>query len=117
MKIYHLGLLLGLSSLAAASKVQSCWRDTPCTGPTESAFSGVWDKNIYAPASRTVRPISTLLDLKTNTSTDVNYPYTATFHGNGSLVVFDFGKEVGGIVHLEYASSRSGALGLAFTHT
>jgi hypothetical protein len=35
--------------------------------------------------------------------------------GNGSLIVFDFGIEVGGIVHLNYTSSGSGALGLAFT--
>lgn len=30
-------------------------------------------------------------------------------------MVFDFGKEVGGIVHLNYTSTGSGALGLAFT--
>ncbi|KAJ5408530.1 hypothetical protein N7509_002413 [Penicillium cosmopolitanum] len=113
--IYWIGLLLSLYSIAHASNAQSCWRDVSCSGPTESAFSGVWDKNIYAPLSRTVRPASILSDLKTNVIADSAHPATAKFHGNGSLVVFDFGKEVGGIVHLQYTSSGSGALGLAFT--
>lgn len=113
--MYWQNVLLIFSSLISASDVNSCWRDTSCSGPTEGAFSGVWDKNIYAPSSRTVRPTSILSDLKSNVNADSNHPTTAKFHGNGSLAVFDFGKEVGGIVHLEYTSSGSGALGLAFT--
>lgn len=108
-------VLLGLYSTFTLSNAQSCWRNTSCSGPTDRAFSGVWDTNIYAPASRTVRPVSTLSDLKTNAITESAHPATAKFYGNGSLVVFDFGKEVGGIVHLQYTSSGSGALGLAFT--
>lgn len=109
-------LLLGLCSLLSAvgADSESCWRNTPCSGPTRSAFSGVWDHNIYAPASRTVRPEATC-ELKTNATTNPARPETATLHGNGSLVVFDFGREVGGIVHLEYVSTGAGALGLAFT--
>lgn len=115
VRAYWSSLFAGLCSLLALSNAESCWRNTSCSGPTDSAFSGAWDKNIYAPASRTVRPSSTLSDLKTNASTTSSHPATANLHGNGSLVVFDFGKEVGGIVHLEYSSSGSGALGLAFT--
>jgi hypothetical protein len=112
---YWFSLLLGLCSLLTLGNAQGCWRNTSCSGPADRAFSGAWDKNIYAPASRTVRPSATLSDLKTNASTTSSHPATATLHGNGSLVVFDFGKEVGGIVHLDYSSSGSGALGLAFT--
>lgn len=106
-----LGLCLGLPF----SQAQTCWRNTSCSGPTDTAFSGVWDKNIYAPSSRTVRPSSTLSELKTDAYTSSAHPATATLHGNGSLVVFDFGKEVGGIIRLNYTSTGSGALGLAFT--
>ena len=35
--------------------------------------------------------------------------------GNGSLVTFDFGKEVGGITTVTFQSSGSGGLGFAFT--
>lgn len=116
VRIFYAGQLLGLCWLLSAVDARSCWRDTPCSGPTSAAFSGVWDNNIYAPASRTVRPASTLLELKKNAVTNSRQPATATLHGNGSLVVFDFGKEVGGIVHLDYtASAGSGGLGLAFT--
>ncbi|CAG8898210.1 unnamed protein product [Penicillium egyptiacum] len=80
-----------------------------------TAFSGPWEKNIYAPASRTVRPASTLSELKANAVTDSSHPYKAALHGNGSIIVFVFGIEVGGIVHLDYTSTGSGALGLAFT--
>ncbi|KAJ6120009.1 hypothetical protein N7523_004289 [Penicillium sp. IBT 18751x] len=115
VRAYWSGLLVALCSLLTLSGAQSCWRNTLCSGPTESAFSGDWEKNIYAPTSRTVRPSSTLSNLKRNASTTSLHPTRATLHGNGSLVVFDFGREVGGIVHLEYSSSGSGALGLAFS--
>lgn len=72
-----------------------------------AAFSGIWDRNIYAPSSRTVRSSSTLSELKTNA--------TATLHGNGSQVVLDFEIEVGGIIHIDYSATGTGALGLAFT--
>lgn len=115
VRVHWSSLFLGLCSVLPLGQAQNCWRNTSCSGPTESAFSGVWDKNIYAPSSRTVRPSSTLSELKTNAGTSPAHPATATLHGNGSLVVFDFDKEVGGIVHLRYSSTGSGALGLAFT--
>ncbi|KAJ5720161.1 hypothetical protein N7493_007039 [Penicillium malachiteum] len=114
-RAYWLGVLAGLCSILPLSQAQDCWRNTTCSGPTEAAFEGVWNDNIYAPSSRTVQPVATLSDLKTSATTNEKKPATATFHGNGSLVVFDFGQEVGGILHLEYTSTGSGALGIAFT--
>lgn len=114
-RAFWLNLLLGVCSLASPAQAETCWRNTTCSGPTKAAFSGVWDKNIYAPSSRTVKPVSTLSDLKKDATTNSAKPATATLHGNGSLVVFDFGKEVGGIMHIEYTSTGSGALGIAFT--
>jgi hypothetical protein len=114
-QIYWVSLLLSLWSLFQPCSADTCWRNTSCTGPTHAIFSGPWEKNIFAPASRTVRPASTLSELKNNAITDPKHPYKASLHGNGSLIVFDFGIEVGGIVHLNYTSNGSGALGLAFT--
>ncbi|CDM33354.1 CAZyme family GH78 [Penicillium roqueforti] len=112
---YWCSVVLILWSLFSLSVADTCWRDTSCSGPTNTAFSGPWEENIYAPASRTVRPVSTLSELKTNAVADSSHPYKAKLYGNGSLIVFDFGIEVGGIVHLDYTSTGSGALGLAFT--
>ena len=35
--------------------------------------------------------------------------------GNGSVLVFDFGVEVGGLATINFASSGAGAIGVAFT--
>lgn len=115
VQIKWLSALWAVCSIIPLGQAQQCWRNTSCSGPEKAAFTGIWDKNIYAPSSRTVRPKSILPDLKTKASTDEANPATATFHVNGSLVVFDFGKEVGGIIHLNYTSTGSGALGIAFT--
>ncbi|OGE57769.1 hypothetical protein PENARI_c001G09197 [Penicillium arizonense] len=114
-RLNWLGIILGSLLLASSALAETCWRNTSCSGPTDTAFSGPWEKNIFAPASRTVRPAKTLSELKKNAITDTSHPYKVTLQGNGSLIVFDFGIEVGGIVHLNYTSSGSGALGLAFT--
>ncbi|KAJ5748250.1 uncharacterized protein N7511_009946 [Penicillium nucicola] len=107
---------IAVSSLLFSSALaDTCWRNTSCSGPTDIAFKGPWEKNIYAPSTRTVRPAKTLSELKRNAITDSSHPYKVTLQGNGSLIVFDFGIEVGGIVHLEYESTGSGALGIAFT--
>ena len=105
---------LGFLALLPSSLAGGCWKDTPCSGPSDTAFPGPWEKNIYAPASRTVHPEGILLDLRTNADVDPD-SVTATLHGNGSKVVFDFGREVGGIVTLDYTATGSGAVGLAFT--
>ncbi|CAG8353753.1 unnamed protein product [Penicillium salamii] len=112
---HWLCFLLNVYTLFSLSFADSCWRDTSCSGPTEIAFSGPWERNIFAPDSRSVRPASTLSDLKKNATTDSLHPYKASLHGNGSTIVFDFGLEVGGIVHLNYTSTGKADLGLAFT--
>ena len=104
-----LGVLLTRSSEAA----QSCWRNTVCTGPAEPAFPGHWESYNYSPISRTVRPSRTL-DLP-DTGSFSNFPGQAQLNGNGSQLIFDFGKEVGGIVTVSYSASGSASLGLAFT--
>lgn len=88
-----------------------CWRNTACTGPLEPSFPGPWEHNMYSPTSRTVSP-ARILDASKFRSA---YPGPAKLHGNGSLLVFDFGKEVGGIVTVTYTASGEGSLGLAFT--
>lgn len=102
-----------LISLFTLSWAQTCWKNWTCTGPTEPAFPGPWQSNIYAPSSRTVKPASyfpydNIDDVKT-------YTGAATLSGNGSTVVFDFGKEVGGLATITYTTTGAGALGLAFT--
>ncbi|KAG0645465.1 hypothetical protein D0Z07_8685 [Hyphodiscus hymeniophilus] len=96
-------------SCAAA---QSCWRNTVCTGATQPAFPGHWESYNYSPTSRTVQPTRIL---KHDKSFLANYPGIAQLNGNGSQLIFDFGKEVGGIITVSYSASGSGTLGLAFT--
>ncbi|GLA43316.1 hypothetical protein AnigIFM63309_001047 [Aspergillus niger] len=105
-------LLPGVLALLPFSVAQSCWRNTTCSGPTESAFSGPWEKNIFAPSSRTANPEKLFLITQPDKTEDYS-PFA--LHGNGSLVVYDFGKEVGGIVSVNFSSTGSGALGVAFT--
>jgi hypothetical protein len=90
----------------------SCWRGTTCTGPEKPSFPGAWDANNFSPASRTVSPI---LILQADGSQLTNYPIEVELTGDGSLFIFDFGKEVGGIVTITYSAVGSGTLGLAFT--
>jgi hypothetical protein len=102
-------LICGLITQPVDAK---CWQDTVCTGPVEPSFPGPWESNIYSPASRTVSPVR-ILDASNNVLS--TYPGTAQLESNGSLLVFDFGKEVGGIVTVTYTASGEGSLGLAFT--
>lgn len=104
--------LSSLSFLTCAT-AQSCWQNTSCSGPSETAFPGEWEATIYAPDSRTVSPVS-FLSLS-DASIVSSWPDSAHLQGNGSAWVFDFGKEVGGIVTVDYAASGAGALGLAFS--
>lgn len=103
--LYHFILV----SQVLASK---CWRNTVCTGAKEPSFPGPWEANMVSPASRTVSPISIL-----NNDDQVlpTYPGKVHLNGNGSLSVFDFGQEVGGIITVTYTASGQGALGLAFS--
>lgn len=106
--------LVAISALIPLSIAESCWQGVPCSGPTEAAFPGEWDSNIFAPSSRTVSP-SQVIDLGTAQVLSP-YPGASSIKGNASALVFDFGKEVGGIATVEYTTSGgAGQLGLAFT--
>ena len=109
--LFWLGTFFGLLHSAAAQK---CWKNTTCSGPADTAFPGPWESNIFAPASRTVSPSSIL-----SISGDLisKFPGTAQLSGNGSGLVFDFGIEVGGLITLDYTTTSSGSVGLAFTES
>jgi hypothetical protein len=100
---------------SSTAQEQRCWRNTPCTGPRKASFEGPWTKNIYAPKSRTVEPVR-VLDAAGSVIGNWT-PYTTKLSGNGSTIVLDFGKEVGGIVNLEYTASGNTQIGLAFTES
>ena len=105
--------LAGLVGFGISAQAQSCWENLTCTGPLDAAFPGEWSTNIFAPSSRTVAP-SSILSLA-NASVISAWPGSAHIAGNGSALVFDFGKEVGGLATISYTSQGSGALGLAFS--
>ncbi|EKD12920.1 bacterial alpha-L-rhamnosidase domain protein [Drepanopeziza brunnea f. sp. 'multigermtubi' MB_m1] len=97
------------SSPVSTSKTTSCWRDTPCNVRTAS-FSGPWDTNNYSPKTRTVSPVTIFTE---DFSVSMKYPKTADLSSN--VLIYDFGKEVGGIVTVSYEATGSGHLGLAFS--
>ncbi|THX59248.1 Six-hairpin glycosidase [Aureobasidium pullulans] len=105
--------LTGLVGFGTSAQAQSCWENLTCTGPLDAAFPGEWSTNIFAPSSRTVAPTS-ILSLA-NVSVISAWPGPAHIAGNGSALVFDFGKEVGGLATITYTAQGSGALGLAFS--
>ncbi|THY23471.1 Six-hairpin glycosidase [Aureobasidium pullulans] len=105
--------LTALVGFGISAQAQSCWENLTCTGPLDAAFPGEWSTNIFAPSSRTVAPTS-ILSLA-NTSVISAWPGPAHIAGNGSALVFDFGKEVGGLATITYTAQGSGALGLAFS--
>ena len=106
--------LLVLLTLLPFSLAQSCWQDTPCTGPSTESFSGPWESNNYSPSSRHVSPTS-LFHLN-HTANILKYPHQYTLKENASALVFDFGKEVGGLATIKYTTTGdAGRLGLAFT--
>src|ERR1700759_985431 len=72
-----------------------CWQNTTCTGPLEPSFPGPWESNMYSPASRTVSPVRILDPSNRFLSAYPDHAHL-NLNGNGSLLVFDFGQEVGG---------------------
>lgn len=109
-------LALAFATLASANAASdlSCWRDTPCSAANEAAFPGPWDRNNFAPTSRTVRP-KRILSLP---SMEVLSSFSAvSLSSDDQGLVFDFGLEVGGIVSVDYqlSGSSTATLGLAFT--
>ena len=99
-------------SLFLARATAQCWQNVTCTGPLEPAFTGLWDGSMFASANRTVAPNTVLTwpDLVASA-----YPQNVILNGNGSLVTYDFGKEVGGIATKSFSSIGAGRLGIAFT--
>ncbi|KAI0386555.1 glycoside hydrolase family 78 protein [Hypomontagnella monticulosa] len=93
---------------------QSCWRDTPCTGPQAPAFSGEWESNMFSPETRTVGP-KAVFKLGTGEGTPLD---SVSLTSAQSSVYYDFGIEVGGVVTIQYSvlsTSGGGSLGIAFT--
>ena len=109
--VFYLCTLVFLTS-AFAQDIR-CWRSTRCTGPTKASFDGAWTSNIFAPTSRTVRPKSVLN--RAGNITGSYYPVSNILRGNGSILIFDFGVEVGGILTLDYGTNGKATIGMAFT--
>jgi hypothetical protein len=109
----YVSYLFAIIGFGFAIHAQTCWENLTCTGPLNTAFPGQWEANIFAPDSRTVSPIS-ILSLA-NASVISKWPSSAHITGNGSALVFDFGKEVGGLATISYTAQGTGALGLAFS--
>jgi hypothetical protein len=86
--------------------------------PAESPAAS--DPNNFAPASRTVKPVSVFRTSGTVTAPDNLVTGGSTrLSGKNSYVVLDFGKEVGGLVTLRFtgASETGRQVGLAFSET
>lgn len=114
VKMAFLYSLFIFKSLIFETTAQSCWRNTICTGRTAPSFSGPWDRYNYSPSSRTVSPTRILINGNIPVS---DFPGPANYQENGSFLIFDFGKEVGGIVTIKYNASTTGKVGLAFSET
>ncbi|KAF2966425.1 hypothetical protein GQX73_g7154 [Xylaria multiplex] len=98
------------------TSAQGCWRETPCSGLEKAVYSGEWDANYFAPESRNVAPLA-IYSLQSGQQI-ATWPEVFNIHNNDTDIYLDFGKEVGGIVTIEYSVSSiagSGALGLAFS--
>ena len=105
-------VFIALTCFFSGALAISCWRQTTCSGPLEAAFTGDWDSNVLSPSSRTVSPVQILSSNKVFQS---QFSGPATLKGNGSMLIFDFGQEVGGILSVQYQATGVGALGMAFT--
>lgn len=89
-----------------------CWRGMKCAGPLSAAFPGSWDKFNFSPSSRIVSPVAII------SSTEIsNTLPLGTLLGNGSSIVYDFGKEVGGTITLTYNATNTARLGFAFSES
>ncbi|KAJ7061482.1 Six-hairpin glycosidase [Mycena amicta] len=84
------------------------------------APAGPWDAFNYAPNSKTVYPASihSTVGTVTNANELVDNAGSATLSGNGSWLTLDFGKEVGGLISLNFDSVAStSAIALSFTES
>ncbi|KAF9523611.1 Six-hairpin glycosidase [Crepidotus variabilis] len=91
------------------------------SGPSlGSAPSGPWDAFNYAPASKTLYPtaIRVVSGTVKNQNLLIGNKGSATLSGNGSYVALDYGKEVGGLISLNFDSVTSkSAISLSFTES
>ena len=106
-RLVSVSLLMSHSLVAA-----QCWQGMECTGPVQAAFSGPWEQYMYSPTSRTASPITIL---NADNSFHSVYQEGSSLSGNGTILVYDFGQEVGGLVTLTYSAIGTGTLGLAFS--
>lgn len=93
---------------------EGCWRDSPCSGPASASFSGPWEADNLSPKSRQFAPVR-VLDGQLNVVSD--WKGQTNLAGNGALRIFDFGKEVGGVLNLQYSACGKGSLGIAFSES
>lgn len=109
--------LLLAGTTVAAPDVKACWRNSTCNGPTEPAFTGPWDTYNFAPSSRFIAP-KRILSLPDGVLQG-DYDATATIiQASSDGTVFDFGREVGGILSFQYSicgNATNDSIGLAFT--
>ncbi|MET8764716.1 trehalase family glycosidase [Lentzea sp. NPDC004782] len=102
------GLAIGVLALASI------------TAPDAAASPAASDPANFAPASRTLKPISVLRTTGTVTAPgNLVTGGPARLSGRNSSVVLDFGKEVGGLISLGFAgaSDTGQRVGLAFSET
>ncbi|KAI0421650.1 bacterial alpha-L-rhamnosidase domain protein [Xylaria grammica] len=105
-----------LLTLTRCVSARGCWRDTPCSGLEKAVYTGEWDANNFAPESRNVAPLA-IYSLQTGRKI-ATWPGRFNTTSYDTDIYLDFGKEVGGIVTIEYSVhsvAGSGALGLAFS--
>jgi hypothetical protein len=111
--LHVIGLfLLGFFEITDSAPATGCWRDTRCRGSKDIIWPGVWEKYNYSPESRIIEPQTIL---KSNHEIVSAYPSTTTLSGKDDLIIYDFGKEVGGIITITYNANSTGSLGLAFS--
>lgn len=112
MKLTH--ALLAVGTLLLASITAPGAAAVPAESPAAA------DPNNFAPASRTVKPVSVYRTNGTVTAPDNLVTGGSTRLSNrNSYVVLDFGKEVGGLISLRFAGASAAGqrVGLAFSET
>lgn len=67
---------------------------------------------MFSPTSRTVSPTTIL---NADNTFHSKYEGGSSLSGNGAILIYDFGQEVGGLVTVNYSAVGSGTLGLAFS--
>ena len=105
-------VIAGLSAFASLANAQdTCWQGATCNGPADASFHGDWDDYILSPASRTVQPVTILNRLMQPLNP---YP-NAQNVVNGTVYVYDFGKEVGGLSTIGYTFCGAGTFGVSWS--